>query len=275
MGGKHIKVNLGADGVAIVTFSRPPVNAFNTVMWQEIPKVFDNLSLDPAVRVVVLASTERAFTGGIDLKDIADFFQEGDDSARIALQFRPLIFQFQNAINSIENCRVPVIAAVHGFAFGLGVDILSACDVRYATEDATFSVKEVDIGMAADVGSLARFPKTVGNDSSAREIAVTARIFSAKEAEAIGFVSKLVPGGKREVLDAALVTAKEIATKSPIAVAGTKHVLLHSRDHTALENLDYVATWNAVMFQTADTTEAINSFLQKRRPRFGPLASKL
>jgi len=244
-------------------------------MWREIPKIFDQLNLDPAVRVVVLASSVRAFTGGLDLKDIGDFFAKAEDTARTGLLFRPLIFEFQRAINAIENCRVPVIAAIHGYAFGIGVDILSACDIRYATEDATFSIKEVDIGMASDVGSLARFPKTVGNDSFAREAAISANIFDAKQAERIGFVSKLVPGGKQEVFDAALVTAREIALKSPIAVLGTKHVLLHSRDHSVPENLDYVALWNASMFQTNDTKEAIRSFLQKCKPQFRPLASKL
>ncbi|KAF8321081.1 ClpP/crotonase-like domain-containing protein, partial [Cantharellus anzutake] len=245
-------------------------------MWQEIPKIFDKLSLDPEVRVVILASSERAFTGGLDLKDVVSkFFAEGaSDVARTALRFKPMLYEFQRAIDAIENCRVPVIAAVHGVAFGIGIDILSACDVRYASENATFSIKEVDMGMA-DVGTLARFPKIVGNDSFTREAAISAGIFAASEAERVGFVSKVVPGGKQEVFDAALATAREIASKSPVAMVGTKHVLLHSRDHAVSENLDYVAVWNAATLQTDDTTEVIKSFFHNLRPRFSPLANKL
>jgi len=168
-----------------------------------------------------------------------------------------------------------VIAAVHGIAYGLAVDILSACDIRYASSDAVFSIKEVDIGMASDVGSLARFPKTVGNDSLTREAGFTGRDFRAKEALGAGFLSKIVPGGREEVLQVALKTAEDIASKSPTAILGIKRVLLHARDHSVQENLNYVAVWNMTMLQSPDYSNSIAAFKAKRKAKYMPLLGKL
>lgn len=175
----------------------------------------------------------------------------GSDPARSALQLQKHILGFQDCISAIERCPYPVVVAAHGYALGLSVDIISACDVRYAAANTIFAIKvrtfltrlpttthtyralqEVDVGLAADIGSLARVPKVAGNHSLVHELAYTGRNFSATEAEKMGFVSRVVEGGRDEVTAAALEVAKLIAEKSPVAVAGTKHLLLHSRDHT-------------------------------------------
>ncbi|KAF8308301.1 ClpP/crotonase [Clavulina sp. PMI_390] len=270
--GQFLKVSNPHDGVAVVSFSRPPVNAFSGPMWREIPLVFDRLSADPSIRVIVLASSERVFTAGLDLTDTDELLNtQSTDPSRTAVKFRPLIQEFQIAMDAIEKCRVPVIAAVHSLAYGIAVDILSACDIRYATPDARFAIKEVDIGMASDVGSLARFPKSTGSESATREFAFTGRDFTAAEALQMGFISKIVQGDKVAVLNAAIETAKVIASKSPIAIYGTKHLLLHARDHGVQENLDYTATWNSAMLQTEDLTQAFEAFTKKKRPQFKPL----
>ncbi|KAG9090030.1 hypothetical protein FRC06_001245, partial [Ceratobasidium sp. 370] len=130
---------------------------------------------------------------------------------------------------------------------------------------------EVDVGLAADIGTLARLPKITGNESLLRELALTAREFGPAEAVQLGMVSRVVEGGRHEVIDAALATAKAIASKSPIATVGTKRVLLHARDHSVEENLEYTATWNQVMLQSTDTVEAFKAFQTKKAPRFKPL----
>jgi Delta3,5-Delta2,4-dienoyl-CoA isomerase len=238
--------------------------------WTEFGCVFDAISKDPTVRAVVLASAlPKIFSAGIDCKlciifrlacssicylhavqGLATTAQGTEtDPARKALQLWKDISRFQHAISATERCPYPVIAAVHGIAYGLAIDILSACDIRYAAENVRFSIKvdifallycaeilkdsqEVDVGLAADIGTLARLPRITGNQSIVNELALTARDFGAEEAQRMGFVSKVVPGSRDEVVRAALETATVIAQKSPIAVLGTKKVLQHSRDHS-------------------------------------------
>ncbi|KZT68475.1 ClpP/crotonase [Daedalea quercina L-15889] len=241
--------------------------------WTGLSKVFDNISREPTVRVVVLASAlPRLFSAGIDLSALGGLADGlSDEPARRALQLRDQVLSFQSCITSIERCPYPVIVAAHGIAYGLSIDIMAACDVRYAASNTVFSIKEVDVGLAADIGTLARLPKIAGNHSLLHEFAYSARDFSAAEAEKLGLVSRVVQGGRDEVLTAALQTARTIATKSPIAVLGTKHLLLHARDHTVQENLDYTATWNGVMLQTADMQQLIKSMKTKTKPTFAPL----
>ncbi|KAG8906283.1 hypothetical protein FRC01_008071, partial [Tulasnella sp. 417] len=195
------------------------------------------------------------------------------DPARTSIPLRDHILHFQSCITAIERCRQPVVAAVHGAAIGLGVDILCACDVRFASENASFSIKEVDVGMAADIGTLSRFPKIVGNQSAVRELAFTGRIFNANEAKEIGFVSKVVDGGMEEVLAAALHVARMISTKSPIAILGSKHLLNHARDNSVGNSLEYTATWNSLMLQSNDTIDAFAAFKSKEPPVFKPIPS--
>ncbi|KAH9836817.1 ClpP/crotonase-like domain-containing protein [Rhodofomes roseus] len=241
--------------------------------WTDLAHVFDKISHEPTVRVVVLASAlPKLFSAGIDLSALGGLSHDlSDEPARRALQLRDQVLSFQNCISAIERCPYPVIVAAHGIAYGLSIDIMAACDVRYAASNSVFSIKEVDVGLAADIGTLARLPKIAGNHSLMHELAYTAREFSAAEAEKLGFVSRVVQGGRDDVLAAALQTARLISEKSPIAVLGSKHLLLHARDHTVQENLDYTATWNSAMLQTADMQDLLKSVKTKARPQFAPL----
>ncbi|KAG8708055.1 hypothetical protein FRC08_000133 [Ceratobasidium sp. 394] len=274
-GNKFVKVTtpLEDQSVLLVELDRAPVNAFNQPFWEELGATFDKISRDGSVRAVVLASSlDKIFTAGLDLTDAGALQNhDGLDPARQSLRLRDHILHFQSCISAIEKCTQPVIAAVHGIAYGLAIDILCACDIRYSSPKSRFSIKEVDVGLAADIGTLARLPKITGNESLLRELASTAREFGPAEAMQMGMVSKVVEGGRKEVIDAALATAKTIATKSPIATIGTKRILLHARDHSVEENLEYAATWNQVMLQATDMAEAFKAFQTKKAPRFKPL----
>lgn len=196
--------------------------------------------------------------------------ENGSDVARRALNFRELIDRFQAAITSIEVCERPVIGVAHSHALGLAIDILSTVDIRYATKDTTFSIREAAIGLAADIGTLQRFPKIVGNDSVARELALTARDFNAAEAQQIGFVSQVF-ATRDEALRAAVATAQRIASLSPVAVVGTKMSLVHARDHSVDEGLKYMQYLNASFLQSDDLMEAIGAALSKSKPTFAKL----
>jgi Delta3,5-Delta2,4-dienoyl-CoA isomerase len=160
---------------------------------------------------------------------------------------------------------------MHGIAFGLGVDLSAACDIRLAASNTRFSVKEVDIGLAADIGTLSRLPRAVGSFSWVKEVALSAREWDANEAGMVGYVSGVVEGGKEEVVKRGLELAKLIAQKSPVAVWGTKELLNWSRDRTVDDGLKYTAVWNAAMLQTEDVKSALLSGLQKRMPTFSKL----
>ncbi|KAI0820587.1 ClpP/crotonase [Trametes gibbosa] len=275
LSGTFVKVSAPMAYVAYVELLRNPVNAFNEPFWTELGNVFDKISEEPSVRVVVLASAlPKLFSAGIDFTALS-LPNNGSDPARIAFQLRKHILGFQDCISAIERCPFPVIVAAHGIAFGLSVDIISACDVRYAASNTVFSIKEVDVGLAADIGTLARLPKIVGNHSLLHELAYTGRNFSAAEAEKLGLVSQVVQGSRDEVIAAALTLAKQVAEKSPVAVLGTKHLLLHARDHTIRENLEYTSVWNSAMLQTEDLVNAVKAAQKKQKPKFGPMGSKL
>ncbi|KAH7921427.1 ClpP/crotonase [Leucogyrophana mollusca] len=279
--GRHVKVSSPSPHVRHVELERQPVNAFTEEFWMEYAQTFDDLSkLTDDVRVIVLSSAlPKIFTAGIDFQGLKR--SEDDlDPARRAIGLRDHILHFQHAISAPERCPVPVIAAVHGAVIGLGVDIISACDIRYAAQGTRFSVKEVDLGLAADIGTLARLPKIAGNQSLVREFSYTGRPFLSDEAEKLGLISRVVEGGRDAVVQAALQLAKEIALKSPVAVAGTKQLLLHARDHSVDQNLEYTATWNAAMLQAEDLKQAVQAGVTKAKgpPAFRslrPARSKL
>lgn len=195
----------------------------------------------------------------------------GTDVSKRAVLMHDWLIEFQNAITQLESCRKPIIAAVHNLAYGLAIDILSAVDIRYAEEASQFSIKEVDAGLAADIGTLQRFPKIVANDSWVRELCFTGREFNAEEALKMGFLSKVVKGGKDQVLKEAIATAKIMAEKSPTAIRNTKHLLLHARDHSVQEGLEYTAAWNSAGLQSEEIPTAMLAVMQKKKPVFSKL----
>ncbi|KAJ3338265.1 putative enoyl CoA hydratase [Gonapodya sp. JEL0774] len=247
------------------------LNAFMDISFVELSDCFRRIAVDPDTRAVVITSNAKVFTAGLDLNAQGSGFSLGQaDPARRALQIVRGAARWQEPFNLIEECGKPVIAAVHGACIGAGLDFISACDVRFCSKDAFFSIKEVDIGIAADVGTLQRFPKIVGNDSLVRELALSARNFTAQEADKAGLVSRVLDT-KEECWAAAFSLAQLIASKSPVAVLSTKFNLLYSRDHSVSDGLKFAGVWNSGFIQTKDTEEAIGAFLGKRKPVFGKL----
>ncbi|ORX67065.1 ClpP/crotonase [Linderina pennispora] len=270
-------VDISASGVAHVEINRPKnLNAFSHQTWQDIGRCFAQFKSDGNVRCIVLSAAGRMFTAGLDLKDAmkrAAERQKEDgsrDVARKGYYQRLYLLEFQDALTQVETCDKPVISVVHGACIGIGVDLNVACDIRIASEDAYYCVKEVDIGMAADIGTLQRLPKVVGNDSWVRDICYTARNVPAKEAQAFGLVSNVYKT-KDESMKAAFELAETIASKSPVAVVSTKHLLNYSRDHTVQEGLEYTALWNALAHNSKDMGVAMMASLQKQKATFPKL----
>lgn len=226
-----------------VQLNRPDkLNAFNNTMWHELFECFNSLNQDPDCRAIVLSANGRLFTAGLDLRDAMKWGQmmaEIDDVARKAHMLSGKIKDYQNSISSLENCLKPVIAAVHSACVGAGINLVSAADIRYCTADAWFTVKEVDIGMPADVGVLQRLPKIIGNQSLVRELAFTARKIASAEALQCGLVSRVFDT-KEEMIREAVSLAETIASKSPLAVQATKKNIVYSMDHTNQEGLDQI-----------------------------------
>ncbi|EAU87114.1 enoyl-CoA hydratase/isomerase [Coprinopsis cinerea okayama7 len=272
---KWLKVSEPVPHVLLIELNR---------FWRAYGNLFETIVEDGYdVRAAVVSSTfPKFFTAGLDSNAIhaavndagvlgSDGADTSRDGARSSLAMRKTLLEFQEAIGKPEQAPFPVIAAIHGWCIGLGVDLTSICDIRYAASNTTFSIKEVDIGLAADIGTLAYLPKITGNQSLIRELAYTARNFSAAEAEKIGLVSKVVEGGKDEVVREALKLAEYIASKSPVAVSGTKHLITHARDHSVPENLAYTGAWNAAALMTDDILENLKATKTKKKANFKSL----
>ncbi|XP_074990622.1 delta(3,5)-Delta(2,4)-dienoyl-CoA isomerase, mitochondrial [Calonectris borealis] len=269
-----LRVTAERDHVLHVELHRPEKrNAMNAAFWREMVECFRDIGRDASCRAVVISGAGKIFTAGIDLVEMGSEFLmvEGEDAARKAWNLRRKIREFQETFSVLEKCPKPVIAAVHGACVGGGVDLISACDIRYCTQDAWFQVKEVDIGLAADVGTLQRLPKIVGSQSLVNELAFTARKLMAPEAQSCGLVSRVFPD-KATLLRGALDVASAIAARSPVAVQGTKVNLVYSRDHPVPDGLRYVATWNMSMLQTEDILKSVQAAVEKKGPEDVPFS---
>mgnify|MGYP001003627049 FL=1 len=257
------------DHIATVRLNRPEkANAMNAAMWQEIRQAFQWVDATPEARVAVLQGEGRYFTAGIDLQLMMglgpQIANECDGRSREAL--RRVILDLQDTLTSLERCRKPVLAAIHGGCIGGGIDLITCADMRYCSADATFTIKEIDIGMTADVGTLQRLPRLVG-EGITRELAYTGRTFDAAEARSIGLVNRVFDS--REALVAGVrEIAATIAAKSPLSIRGTKEMITYAREHSVADGLNYIATWNAAMLMSKDLTEAMTANLAKRTPTF-------
>ncbi|THW92071.1 ClpP/crotonase [Aureobasidium pullulans] len=273
---EYFNVTFPREYVAQVEINRPQkMNAFNETMWKGIGQIFERLSHDQEVRCVVLTSAgDRAFSAGLDVQSASETGvlsgNDGLDAARVAQRLRHHIDEFQASISQIEKCEKPVIAVLHGVSFGLALDMTLCADIRICVSTTRFAVKEVDIGLAADIGTLTRLPKANIPMSFIKDVALTARIFSAKEALAVGIVSAIYDT-KAEALSKAVEKAELIASKSPVAIMGTKEVLNFSRDHSVQDGLRYVSVWNAAYCNTADVTDSLTAGIQKTKPRYAKL----
>ncbi|XP_030331011.1 delta(3,5)-Delta(2,4)-dienoyl-CoA isomerase, mitochondrial isoform X2 [Strigops habroptila] len=265
-GFETLRVTREREHVLHVQLHRPDKrNAMNRAFWREMVECFQAIAHDSSCRAVVVSGAGKVFSAGLDLADVGSelLMVEGDDPARKAWNLRKKICAFQESFSVLEKCLKPVIVAVHGACIGAGVDLICACDIRYCSQDAWFQVKEVDIGLAADVGTLQRLPKIVGSQSLVNELAFTARKMMAPEAQSCGLVSRVFPD-KESLLQAAVAVAEAIAARSPVAVQGSKENLLYARDHPVSESLRYMAAWNMGMLQTQDVPAAVQAAMDRK-----------
>jgi enoyl-CoA hydratase len=259
------------DTVARVTLLGPGKgNAMGPDFWRELPQVFDALDGDPDVRAVVVTGSGPHFSYGLDLSSFMSdvgpelLADEGLAAARTA--FHDRVRRMQAALDAVEACRKPVAAAVHGWCIGGGVDLIAACDVRYAAADAVFSVRETKVAIVADMGSLQRLPGIIG-EGHLRELALTGKDVDAPRAAAIGLVNEVRPDAAA-AFDAAHEFATAAAANAPLVVQGVKQVLNHAREERIRAGLQYVAAWNAAFLPSHDLGEAMTAFLAKRPPNY-------
>jgi len=273
--------DVSLDGhVAKLELCRPEAfNSMNRAFWRELPAIVDELDAEADARVIVLSSTGKHFTAGMDLA-VFDGIGQGPASdggetpeiGRTRAATRDSVFFFQEAFNALEQARMPVIAAIQGGCIGGGVDMISACDMRYCTEDAFFCIQEINLGLTADVGTLQRLPKIIP-EGVAREYAYTGRRMPAARAQEVGLVNGVYPSHEAMLTDV-LEIAHEIAEKSPLAVWGSKEMLNFSRDHSVHEGLQHIATWQSGMFFGQDMAEAFRAKQEKRAPEFANLPKR-
>ncbi|XP_034837593.1 delta(3,5)-Delta(2,4)-dienoyl-CoA isomerase, mitochondrial [Maniola hyperantus] len=257
-----------------VELNRPKqLNTFNKAMWKELGACFSSLNDNPECRVIVLSGQGKHFTAGIDFNSLLEETSKAedfDDIARKARILNTLIGYCQDGITSLEHCVKPVLAVVHNACVGAGVDLITAADMRYCTEEAWFQVKEVDLGLAADVGTLQRLPKVIGNSSTVREWCYTGRKVLAKEASELGLVTKVFTD-KDNALKEVLAIAQSIALKSPVAVQVTKQSLVYSQSRPTRDGLEHIKLINQAMLQSEDLKKAAMATATKTETQFDNL----
>ena len=258
--------------IAHVKLNRPEaLNSMNVDFWKELPKVIQEIDSAAEARVIVLSSTGKHFTAGMDLA----VFTSGNsipmqgDPSRMAENLRRAVLQLQDAFNILETVRIPVLAAVQGGCIGGGIDMISACDSRYCTADSFFTIKETQLGMTADLGTLQRLPHLIPQGVM-RELAYTGRNFDAQEAKSLGFVNQVFDT-QEAMLEGVFEIAKQIARQSPLAVIGCKEMINYSRDHSVADSLKYMATWQSGMFRPQDMMKCFAAKAQKTDAEFDPL----
>jgi enoyl-CoA hydratase len=245
-------------------------------LWADLPRAMQAVGEDASVRAVVVAARGPHFSVGLDLKAMGGALSGGGGGggegapapsmATRARRGRSEVLRLQASVSAVAQCPKPVIAAVHGYCIGGGVDLIAACDIRLAAADAVFSVREAKVAIVADLGSLQRLPAIIGAGHLA-ELAYTGKDIDAARAKEIGLVND-VAADAGAVQAAAVALAGEIAANSPIAVQGTKAMLAANDGRTVAEGLDYVATWNAGMLASDDLVEAMMAFMERRQPKF-------
>ena len=277
MTSKYESFNLEIEeNIANIILSRPEqLNSMSRKFWVELPEILEEVNRNSEIRVLIISSTGKHFCAGMDLSafdnGVANIPKEKrPDNARIGEALYRSAKELQEYISKLEKIRVPVIAAIHGGCIGGAVDLVTACDIRLATTDAFFCIQEINIGMAADVGTLQRLPRIIP-DSKMRELAYTGRRMLADEAKESGLVSD-VYNSQEEMVNAAKEMANEIAKKSPIAIYGLKALMNYSRDHTISDSVDFNALWSGAMLSQRDMEEAIKAFVEKREATFGKMA---
>lgn len=259
--------------VCQLKLNRPDqLNSMDLNFWREFPQAIKAISQDNSIRALVISSSGKHFCAGMDLAVFAQGIQDPDlELARKHENMRQLVLQLQDCFNALEALRIPVLAAVQGGCIGGALDLVAACDMRYCTDKAFFSIEEINIGMTADLGSLQRLPKLMP-EGLVRELAYSGRRLAADQALQVGLVNK-VYADQEQMETEVLALAQQIASRSPLAIAGCKQMLNYSRDHSLGDSLDYMATWQAGMFQQQDILASVTAKMQKTEPEYDDIAS--
>lgn len=256
--------------VAHLTINREnKANSMNEEAWAELKSALLYCDETPEVRVIIFSGAgPKLFCGGIDLAMLMSINEKTNSKCdgRKREKFRKILLDFQDVISTFEKIDKPILAAVHGGCIGAGLDMISAMDMRYCTKDAYFCIKEIDLGMVADIGTLQRLPKII-SDGLARELAYTGRNLTADEALKCGLVNNVYET-KEAMLQAVSEIALKIASKSPLSVRGTKRNIIFTRDHSVNESLEYMANWNAAQLFSNDLLEAFQASMTKQTPIF-------
>ncbi|MBT0587442.1 crotonase/enoyl-CoA hydratase family protein [Alteromonas oceanisediminis] len=260
--------------IAHIQLSRPDkLNSMVPAFWQELPSVVRSIDEHSAARVIVISAQGKHFSAGMDLSVFENMAKDfSGEPARRAERLRRMVFELQDSFNALETVRMPVLAAVHGGAIGGAVDMLSACCSRYCTQEAFFCIKETQIGMTADLGTLQRLPHIMPH-GLVRELAYTGRNLSADEALRCGFVNQVF-SDPIALLEGVMSIAKAIAANSPMAVHGCKDMITYARDHSVADSLNHMATWQAGMFQMPDVHTAIQAQKERKPPQFDELHTR-
>jgi len=257
------------DRVAHIRLNRPEAfNAMNRAFWNELPAIVDDISDNARARVIVISAAGRHFSAGMDLQNF-DGVGSGSGPVRADIAgeaSRAHLESLQDTFSCLDRARMPVIVAVQGACVGGGVDLTSACDIRYASADAFFCIQEINIGMTADAGTFPRLCRLIPQ-GWVRELAYTGRRLPAEAAQAIGLVNTVLPDPEA-LLAHALSTAREIASKSPLAVAGSKVMINYAREHDTETALEYLRVWQTGMFPSADMAETFKARQDGREPDF-------
>jgi len=265
---QHFEVSI-ENFVASVAINRPDkANALHKEAWMEMQEIFESFNKNEDVRVVILSGNGKHFCAGIDLQLLMSVQQVHSIKCdgRKREQIRDFIKMLQAPITAIESCTKPVIAAVHNGCIGGGVDIATACDMRFCSDDAYFVIKEIDMGMVADIGTLQRLPKVVPYGFAA-EMAYTGRKVFGAEAKDRGLANDTF-SDKETMMEAVMGMAKHIASKSPLSIRGTKEVLQYSRDHSVADGLNFISVWNSAYILSDDLMEAFQATMQRRQPEY-------
>ena len=248
------------------------LNKMTMNFWYELPRILDEIDKDASLRVLILSSTGKHFCAGMDLKNFGTLGNDAEkktnvpDKARIGESLYRVAKELQDMLSKLEKLRIPVLAGIQGGCIGGGLDLVTAADMRFASKDAFFCIQGVNIGMAADIGTLQRLPRVIP-EGKVRELAYTGRRMPAEEALEAGLVNKVYESHE-EMISGLKEMAAVIASKSPLAVYGTKAILNFSRDHTIAEGLEYNALWSGAMLPQEDMAEAMMSNMEKRDPEF-------
>ena len=260
-----------ADQVAHIRLNRPDeYNSMIAEFWSELPQIVDGISADASARAIVLSSTGKHFCAGMDLAVFAGGQDDADaELGRRQARLRGTVKTLQHTASCLEQARMPVLVAVQGGCIGGALDLATAADLRYCSADAFFVVQEINIGMTADIGTLQRLGTCVP-EGVARELAYTGRRMPAQRAYEVGLVQQ-VYADHGSLVEGVLETAREIASKSPLAIHGTKVAMNFARDHGVEQSLDQMATWQAGMFQPADMVESFTAKAEKREAKYPDL----